>query len=305
MLIHLDEHQLVIHSPAKLNLFLEILSKRADGFHEIETLMTTIGLYDSLSFCKDLSNEITLTVQGVHEVTHPNRDYPKNNSVPVDQSNLILRAAKILKDYTGTNKGVRIQLWKRIPVAAGLAGGSSNAAATLIGLNRLWKLGLSLDELFQLSLQLGSDIPFFLSCTKSAICRGRGEIIEPVQFASGLNVVIAQPLTGNSTVDVYKNCRPSVKPRSVNQLVDKLRSGNMFQAMSCMFNALQKPAENLNREIGEISLLFSQFPFSGHMMSGSGSSYFGFCRNRGMSQSISHELKMRHPGFVYATQTGV
>jgi 4-diphosphocytidyl-2-C-methyl-D-erythritol kinase len=305
MLVHPEEHQLVIHSPAKLNLFLEILSKRADGFHEIETLMTTIGLYDSLSFREELSDEITLTIQGVSEVTHPNGNITDIDSLPVDQNNLILRAAQLLRNHTGTAFGVQIHLWKRIPIAAGLAGGSSNAAATLIGLNRLWNLGLSLDELFQLSLQLGSDIPFFLSCSKSAICRGRGEIIEPVQLASGLDVVIAQPFTGNSTADVYRNCKPSQKSRSVNSLIEKLRSGNPLQAMPYLFNALQKPAEELNPEVGEMSHLFSQLPFSGHMMSGSGSSYFGLCRNRGMALSVSQQIKMRHRGFVFATRIGV
>lgn len=305
MLIQPEKHQLIIHSPAKLNLFLEILSKRADGFHEIETFMTTIGLYDSLFFREGLTDEIKFTVQGVNEVTRRNSKIANIESLPVDQNNLILRAAKLLRDHTGTENGVQIHLQKRIPIAAGLAGGSSNAAAALIGLNRFWKLGLTSEELIELSLNLGSDIPFFLSCTKSAICRGRGELIEPVSIPSGLNVVIAQPLTGNSTAEVYRHCRPSENSRTVSPLVDSLHTGSPSRVMPYLFNALQKPAEGLNSDIEKMSQLFSQFPFSGHMMSGSGSSYFGICRNREMAISLSRQIKMRHGGFVYATQTGV
>lgn len=305
MLIHSEEHQLVIHSPAKLNLFLDILSKREDGFHEIETLMTTVGLYDSLSFRENVSDEITLTVQNVTDVSPPGGRDIDCQILPADQSNLILRAAKLLNSHTGHAFGADIRLIKRIPIAAGLAGGSGNAAATLIGLNRLWKLGLPLEELSRLSLKLGSDIPFFLSGAKSAICRGRGEIIEPVRIPAGMNVVIAKPFTGNSTAEVYRHCCPSEQSRSVNQLVEKLKAGNTGQIKEYIYNGLQKPAEDLNPEVGEMSKLFSMLPFDGHLMSGSGSSYFGLCANRAMALSLSRQIKTRHPGFVCATQIGL
>src|SRR5438094_7646909 len=137
----------VVWAPAKVNLFLEVLAKRTDGYHEIATLMVAVSLYDTLEFKEDTSGEIRLRC-----------DHPDLTPGP---ANLVWRAATLLQQHTGCHRGAQIRLVKRIPLAAGLAGGSTDAAATLAGLNRLWQLGQSSAELADLGAELGSDIPFF------------------------------------------------------------------------------------------------------------------------------------------------
>src|SRR5580765_8949946 len=164
-----------VFAPAKLNLILKVLGKRADGYHELETLMVSVDLYDTLTFRDDPTGNLSLTCRdgGPRLARSPPREMPG-----VGQDNLAIRAARLLQETTRTSHGARIELMKRIPLAAGLAGGSSDAAATLSGLNRLWNLGLTAVELMQLASRLGSDIPFFLCSAWAAICRGRGEIVE-------------------------------------------------------------------------------------------------------------------------------
>src|SRR5947209_6913376 len=136
----------VVWAPAKVNLFLEVLAKRADGYHEIATLLVAVSLYDTLEFKEEASGEIRL-----------HSDHPNLSTGP---ENLIVRAAELLRRRTGCGRGAAVRLAKRIPMAAGLAGGSSDAAATLAGLNRLWRLGLTRGELAVLGAELGSDVPF-------------------------------------------------------------------------------------------------------------------------------------------------
>lgn len=148
MLIAHYADDVVAWAPAKVNLYLEVLSRRADGFHELETLMAAVSLYDTLVFKEDPTGDILLRC---------NRP-----DLSTGSDNLIRRAAELLRQHTGCTRGARVRLVKRIPLAAGLAGGSTDAAATLAGLNRLWSLGLTNVELAALGARLGSDVPFFL-----------------------------------------------------------------------------------------------------------------------------------------------
>jgi 4-diphosphocytidyl-2-C-methyl-D-erythritol kinase len=154
--------KLLVKAPAKINLSLDVLYKRPDGFHEVEMIMTTIDLADRV--------ELTLLEQDkIHILSH-------NRYVPDDQRNLAFQAAQLLKDRYQVKKGVQITIEKTIPVAAGLAGGSSDAAATLRGLNKLWELGLTLDELANIGSEIGSDVSFCVY-GGTALARGRGEMI--------------------------------------------------------------------------------------------------------------------------------
>src|SRR5437868_1794746 len=137
----------LVWAPAKVNLYLEVLAKRSDGYHEIATLMVAVSLYDALEFKEEISGEILLQC-----------DQPGLGTGP---ENLVVRAALLLRERTGCTRGVHIRLAKRIPLAAGLAGGSTDAAATLTGLNDLWHLGLKTSELTALAAELGSDVAFF------------------------------------------------------------------------------------------------------------------------------------------------
>ena len=165
MLSERRDSAVVVRAPAKVNLFLEVLAKRPDGYHEIATLMVAVSLYDTLEFKEDPSGALRLRC-----------DVPELTTGP---DNLVLKAAALLRQRTGCARGAEVRLTKRIPMAAGLAGGSSDCAAALDGLNRLWRLGLGRDELARLGGELGSDVPFFFH-TPAAWCTGRGEVVTPV-----------------------------------------------------------------------------------------------------------------------------
>ena len=218
--------------------------------------------------------------------------------------NLVVRAAQLLRDVSGTSRGVRIELTKRIPLAAGLAGGSSDCAATLLALNRLWKLGFSDQHLLDLAARLGSDVAFFLTRASAAVCRGRGEIIERVATPMRLHFVIAKPASGLTTAAVFRHCRATATPRSARPLVSALCAGRLSLAASHLHNALQPPAEQLNSDVVRLRRLFDRLPLLGHQMSGSGTSYFGLCSQR--EHALALAAKVRSVGcdhvFVASTQ---
>src|SRR5438105_5682461 len=179
----------VVWAPAKVNLYLEVLAKRADGYHEIATLMVAVSLFDTLEFKEEASGDLALRCSDPNLSTGPD--------------NLIRRAAEGLRRRTGCARGASIRLQKRIPKAAGLAGGSTDAAATLAGLNRLWRLGLKDAELAEVGAEIGSDVPFFFA-TPAAWCTGRGEKVQPVQLGQPLFLALACPAIGLAPADVYR-----------------------------------------------------------------------------------------------------
>jgi len=165
----------MVWAPAKVNLFLEVLAKRPDGYHDIATLMLAVGLYDTLEFTEDTPGDVRL------QTDHPN--------LTTGPDNLICKAVNVLRQHSGCPHGVRVSLRKRIPMAAGLAGGSADAAATLLGLNRLWGLNYSPSQLASLGAQVGSDVAFFFALP-AAWCTGRVEIVRPVTLGQPLWFVL-------------------------------------------------------------------------------------------------------------------
>lgn len=311
----LPNQPLVVHTPAKLNLFLEILGKRDDGFHELETLMMTVSLYDTLVFSttEETSEEVSLRCfdAGFSGSRHRNAGSALRQNategatgiteVPDGRDNLAVRAAELLRSKTGCRHGIHIDLYKRIPVAAGLAGGSSDAAAVLFALNRIWQLGLSRNELQSSASEIGSDVSFFLNPQSAAICRGRGEIIEPLSFPNRLHFVIVKPPSGLSTADVFRHCRAQGSPCGVGSLVDSLRRGDLQTAGQRLLNSLQAPAEELNPDVGRLKANFDRQNLLGHLMSGSGTAYFGVCRHRREARTVAARLRasMKHSDQVY------
>jgi 4-diphosphocytidyl-2-C-methyl-D-erythritol kinase len=300
MLLRQQGRALVVHTPAKLNLFLEILGKRADGYHELETLMVTVGLYDTLRFTEDEPSATPTTSAPSAAALPPDihlsclwagRPEHSPESLPTDHNNLVMRAAQLLREVTGIQRRVSIELTKRIPLAAGLAGGSSDCAATLLALNRLWKLGLSDQQLLELAARLGSDVAFFLTPASAAVCRGRGELIEPVTTPMRLHFVIAKPASGLSTAAVFRQCRPATSPRSAHALLSAIGRGQHALVPRHLHNALQVPAENLNADVARLRQTFSRLPFVGHLMSGSGTSYFGICSQRDQAQALAAQVR--------------
>ncbi len=288
---------LEVLTPAKLNLFLEVLGKRSDGFHEIETLMIPISLYDTLYFQNDPSGQIELAC----EETASQSTAAVGEAVPPGSQNIVFRAIDLLRSRYRLSQGARVRLIKRIPMAAGLAGGSSDAAAALVAANRCWGLNLPASELAPLAAELGSDVPFFLA-PGAAICRGRGERIERVGGLGALSFVVVRPPAGLSTADVYRACRPATAPRSAAALVNSLRTGRLHQAANWFHNALQAAAEQLSPWIARLKSEFSRLDCLGHRMSGSGTSYFALAHHFRHAQRLAAQLRARGVGRVYVVR---
>ncbi|MGD9644652.1 MAG: 4-(cytidine 5'-diphospho)-2-C-methyl-D-erythritol kinase [Pirellulales bacterium] len=289
----------VIHAPAKLNLFLEILSKRSDGFHEIETLMCPINLYDTLVFRDEPKGSITFACEFAVDPTR--QGHAPKADVPSDATNLVVRAVELLRRTFAVTRGAQLRLVKRIPSAAGLAGGSSDAAAALVAANVVWQLGRSAAELSELAAQLGSDVPFFLA-GGAAVCRGRGEQVTRVPEFGELAAVVVRPPAGLATADVYRACRPAAEPQSAQQLLDAWSGGHPRAVAEGLCNRLQAAAESLSPWIQKLRQEFSRLNFDGHQMSGSGTSYFGLCRHLRQARALAAVLRGRGVGQVFAVE---
>ncbi len=292
---------LTVLAPAKLNLFLRIVARRSDGFHDIESVMASINLYDTLIFNVASTNEIQLTVVDSSAKTLSGS---VRLEAPAGPENLVVRAAKLLQSHTNCSAGVRITLVKRIPSSAGLGGGSSDCAATLAGLNRLWNLRLPRSELVALAGQLGSDVPFFLSESPLALCTGRGERIKPLPIETNLHFVVAKPASGLSTPAVYRQCSPDHTGQQVAPFIEALQAGALGRMAQRLHNGLQTPAEVLNAEVRKLRRRFMKLPVLGHRMSGSGSSYFGICSSKQQALRVASQLRSSGVAWIQVARMG-
>ncbi|OES44055.1 4-(cytidine 5'-diphospho)-2-C-methyl-D-erythritol kinase [Domibacillus iocasae] len=257
--------KLMIKAPAKINLTLDVLNKRPDGYHEVEMIMTTVDLADRLELESLNKNEIRI-------ISH-------NRFVPDDSRNLAYQAAKLLKERYGIKKGVSIQIDKIIPVAAGLAGGSSDAAAALKGLNQLWNLGLSLDELAELGAEIGSDVSFCVY-GGTALATGRGEKIEHLPAPPNCWVVLAKPTIGVSTGEVYKNLKlDRMKRPDTNAMIEAIKGNDYNKMCQNMGNVLESVTLQAHPEVALIKEQMIRFGADAVLMSGSGPTVFGLIRH--------------------------
>lgn len=264
-------------APAKINLSLDVLHKRTDGFHEVKMIMTTIDLADRVELVELASDEIKI-------ISH-------NRFVPDDQRNLAYQAALLLKKRCGVRKGVSIAITKVIPVAAGLAGGSSDAAATLRGLNRLWKLGLSLDELAELGAEIGSDVSFCVY-GGTALATGRGEKIQHIDTPPHCWVVLAKPTIGVSTADVYRNLNLSaVTHPDVEGMIEGIKEQDFDQICSLLGNVLEDVTLKMYPEVANIKDQMKRFGADSVLMSGSGPTVFGLVRYESRLHRVYNGLR--------------
>lgn len=290
MLFRPTTRSLTVLAPAKLNLFLRVVAKRPDGYHDIESVMAAVNLYDTLMLEEADSDEVQLSILDGSART---RSGAMLLEAPVGPDNLVIRAAMLLRDATGCGRGARMTLVKRIPSSAGLGGGSSDAAAALAGLNRMWNLNLSRAELLELASRLGSDVAFFLAESPVALCTGRGERIEPLRVSTGLHFVVVKPLSGLSTPAVYQRCVPDTEGRSAEDVLAALSEGSVGRMARRLHNGLQAPAESVNPDVRRLGELFETLPVAGHQMSGSGSSYFGVCASQFQALAVAGRLRAR------------
>ncbi|MCI0659808.1 MAG: 4-(cytidine 5'-diphospho)-2-C-methyl-D-erythritol kinase [Acidobacteria bacterium] len=280
--------RLTIPSFAKINWTLEILGKRPDGYHELRTLLQTIDLADRLSYTR-LERNIEIVCD--------------NPDVPSDETNLAYRAAVSLRDFTGLKYGVRMTIGKRIPVAGGLGGGSSNAAVTLIALQKLWNVQLRLIDLFRLGSKLGSDVPFFIS-GGTCLGVGRGNEVYPLADLAADFLLLVNPGIKVETAEAYANLPPELTnhapadkmPFSLEASQAGLSTGNRRSEpiWNRLHNDLEVPVLARYPLLGEIKERLRQTGARGILMSGSGSTIF----------AIFESEKGRHSALENLSETG-
>ncbi len=275
---------------AKINPVLEVLGKRPDGYHELSLLFQTIGLYDVLSFEKK-GGGIELVISSAPEGLAP------------DDSNLVLKAAKLFfKNLPPGSGGVKISLTKNIPLAAGLGGGSSDAAATLLGLDDLFQTGWGLEGLQPLAASLGSDVPFFLR-GGTALGRGRGEIITPLPPLPEMNLVLVKPKEGLSTPAVFQSGKARLTSgEPTKQFLGLAKEGKLAYLAGSLYNGLEPAAFFLMPQVENIKAHLLEAGAAGALVSGSGPTVFGLAPSPARAEAIAR--KMEGQGWnVWVTKT--
>lgn len=272
--------RVVLQSASKLNIFLEVLGRRSDGFHELDTVMVRTQFCDTLTLIPNSSGAVTLRFSDATPAA-------LRGAVPLDGRNLIVRAAEELRGLGETGCGAEIVLHKVIPPESGLGGGSGNAAAALQGCRRIWNLNVSDDQLHEIAARLGSDINFLLSGARAAVCRGRGEQVQPLAFHGKLQFVAIRPARGNSTPEVFRRTAVAECLRTSDLVASCLLGGQTGLLESCIFNRLTEAAASLNAEMAELQARFQHAVRKPVFMSGSGSTLFVVCR----SAQEAHRVK--------------
>lgn len=252
--------EFIIESYGKINIALDVLYKRPDGYHELKTIMQQISLSDKLIF-NEISSGIILECKGL--------------KIPLDSTNLVYRTWKLLTDIFGINRGIHVTIEKNIPIAAGLAGGSSNAAATLKALNEIWGLNLSLEELMRIGVKLGADIPFCL-LGGTALAEGIGDVLTPLKSFKDVNILIGNPGIGVSTEYAYSKLNLENNSHiDIAKLVACMDKGDLKCVADNLKNIMESQIIAENPIIQKIKDNMKASGAMGTVMSGSGPTVFG------------------------------
>lgn len=263
---------------AKINLGLDVLRRREDGYHEVRMIMQTIRMYDRLEIKKTDD-------PGIHLRT--NLDY-----IPVNEDNLVYKAAKLLMDQYQIKQGVTIDLRKFIPVAAGMAGGSSDAAATLVGINKIFRLGLSVEELMELGVQIGADVPYCIM-RGTALAEGIGEKLTALSPMPECHVLIGKPGISVSTKYVYTNLRldENTDHPDIDGMLEAINKGELTGITQRMKNVLEPGVVEGHPVIAEIEKLMKEHGALNAVMSGSGPTVFGLFDDKSKAEEALQALK--------------
>ena len=272
---------LTLSANAKINLTLDILGTREDGYHEVAMIMQEISLHDTLSMGKiNQGISLTIAIEG------------QQGTLPADESNLCWKAAALVQKEYNLQEGVEIHLIKRIPMAAGLAGGSADAAAVLKGMNHLFRLGMTEARLCELGARLGSDIPFCIM-GGTMLATGRGEILTRLPSFPRFSVVLAKPPVGVSTAWAYKTYDAGYDgPHPDNEaMLEAIHGGDAHKAASLLCNVLEGVTETEHPVIADYKRLMMEHGAMASMMSGSGPTVFGLVREKQQAWHLADTLK--------------
>ena len=294
---------MIIRSFAKVNLGLEVLGLRPDGYHDLRTLFQSVSLADELTFFPEASGQIALR--------------GNDPSIPWDESNLVFRAARSLQKRSSCASGARIEVTKAVPAGKGLGGGSSNAAMTLLGLNRLWELGLGLEELTDIGRSLGADVPYFL---RGGLCLGldRGDRLTALEDLPVLPLVIALPSFSCPTADIYREhrlARPAgeasllpgrartASDAKLTSAVEDSRIERFFGSRQLRFleNSLESTVFRFHPRLQDLKALFRSRGAELSLVTGSGSAVFGLFRDRRRAAEAKRAVEKEYPAVLAET----
>lgn len=272
----------------KINLSLDVVNKRPDGYHDLRMIMQTVELHDDIYISK--ADKISVVCE--------------NSLVPEDESNLAYRAAKALCEHTGQDLKVQITIKKNIPVAAGMAGGSSDAAAVLKGMNKLFSLMIDIEELKKIGNKLGADVPYCL-CGGTMLAEGTGNILTPLTPFNGVSLVLVKPKVEVSTAWVFKNYKDAeidVRP-DTGKLIDALERGNFNDVGTNMANVLESVTIKKHPVIQKIKNELLSYGALGSLMSGSGPTVFGIFEDFKNAQKAYNKILEKCQFDCYLTKT--
>lgn len=281
-----------LKSKAKINLSLDVSGKREDGYHIVEMIMQTVSLYDDITLVKTIKpNEINITCSNKH--------------LPCDSRNIAWKMAKLIFDtypYQTAGYGIDINIKKRIPVAAGLAGGSGNAAAVLRGMDMLFNLDLSKKALFEIGLKIGADVPFCL-LGGTMLAKNIGDDLTPLPRLEGMPIILLNPNKPLSTAKVYSTLdvvnitnRPAT-----NLMIEAIKDKDIYEIARNSINVLEIPAISLLPEIADLKNELLEYGAINSTMSGSGPTVFGIFDNVNVAKTAYSLLKKKHKCYLVTT----
>ncbi|SCI30952.1 4-(cytidine 5'-diphospho)-2-C-methyl-D-erythritol kinase [Romboutsia sp. 1001713B170207_170306_H8] len=284
-----------LKSRAKINLSIDVLGKRQDGYHLVEMIMQTIDLYDIIKIKEVNNNDIIIN--------------SNSSDIPLDGNNIVYKAVDLLRRTFSIEKGVEIFIEKNIPIAAGMAGGSSNAAAVLVGLNKMWNLNLSDKKLQELGFKLGADVPFCI-VGNAALAKGVGEELTYIKgLPKDVSILVCKPELFVSTKEVYEGLDLSnIKIRPNNEyLIQCLKNNDIDSISRNMVNVLEAVTSKNHAQIKEIEEIMNENKALGSMMSGSGPTVFGLYKNKEDALKGKKELlkKYKQVYVVNSSEKGV
>ena len=279
-------------SRAKINLVLDVIGKRDDGYHEVDMVMQKIDLYDEV-FLKKIDQGIVLETNAKY--------------LPTDSRNIAYQAAQLMRERYDIQSGIYIYIEKNIPIAAGLAGGSSNAAATIKGINDIFEIGLTQSEMMKIGKEIGADVPFcFLE--GAARAQGIGEILTPVKGLEDTWIVLTKPSISISTKDVYTNLKPAdyLHHPDVPGMIAALESGNVYEITEKLGNVLENVAFRFSMSIEKDKKLMKSFGAKGALMSGSGPSVYGlFSKKSSARAAYKNFTSINQHTYILKSYNGV
>lgn len=267
-----------LKSRAKINLSIDVLGKRLDGYHLVEMIMQTIDLFDRIKIFSLEEDKIIIE--------------SNSKDIPLDSKNIVYKAADLIKNHCNIRKGIKIYIEKNIPIAAGMAGGSSNAAAVLVGLNKLWNLNLSKEELKVLGLKLGADVPFCIE-GEASLAENIGEKLTKIDgLSQDAFVLVCKPDLFVSTKEIYEEIDSKIIEKRPNNklLIQLLKENNIEMLAKNMYNVLEEVTKEKYPVIKEIEKVMMENDALGSMMSGSGPTVFGIYDNKEQAENCKQIL---------------